>query len=918
MGCKKPSELQDISKKVQNKWINDKTLERYGFNEDPYMFQQMFDTVTGKLFEAGSSINSKDMKKMDIAIDGLIKDLKNPGILNNKIIDHIFIGRAAARRNPITARFYESITRANNFRSTHSSIMTENYNGMLSFLKEAILEYDGLNVSDYYGAGDNVGTYKVTDLAKPGKVQANRKANKRFAELNKKESAVYNKLKKGGSAGASAEMIALKEFLGNEGAVFQDFIDRVVADNDSGLRLKYRGQNKNRYIDRINNAAGRWSEIQEYSRLELVNSIKNLEQTVQLKYGGKTKSSDKLIEEYRKVRKQLEGFEGGYIPHYLLNLLGQSIELRDRIAEVKGVGSKTELDAIMTDYIVQTQKINTQLSDRLKGRKKENTEPFTRNPMLYADKYVKDVVRFNHTTYLDLAYMKGMKDLTKVIFKNPTDQAGQAAKVYKKILEDLHSRATGRGIKDNPHADNLARIITGSQFVMKLGFSPKAGAKNWTQRVLEWVKWGQGAKSAAKNEFSENKDYRSLLNQNFEKHGLQFVDISKITQGAITLADIKTKGIDYEKGELTYTDKRTVLDMVAEGVGKVAEKGATVTTLGKGLSMKSIENSNRRSTFQVAFFQRMQQLQRLEKFSGVNSKSNPELWAEMGRQAGNYAAKWTSVLHFDYNPAGKSKLLAGKIGGSMFQFMHYSKNMLDLQATFLKDYGRAIQAGDYFSHEAGAVFRMAVLHAAAQAGNAIFDFNLTQYVDNDTMSRIVDVFRWFGADEDEKLDMFYGKGAVGATGAVPLSDMVEVLNLGVAAGYWDMLADEESAVGMALGMREYDRIDDAEFAREVALMGNIELRRLTQQTIPMFAKSGIVGALRAEFGLWPGGTTFGMKSRDVRKKAMDNAESIGLTGMYQDITGQSLVKNKKGVKGKRKLGLTKDQRRKALKSLSGI
>ena len=37
MGCKKPSELQDISKKVQNKWINDKTLERYGFNEDPYM-----------------------------------------------------------------------------------------------------------------------------------------------------------------------------------------------------------------------------------------------------------------------------------------------------------------------------------------------------------------------------------------------------------------------------------------------------------------------------------------------------------------------------------------------------------------------------------------------------------------------------------------------------------------------------------------------------------------------------------------------------------------------------------------------------------------------------------------------------------------------------------------------------------------
>ena len=66
----------------------------------------------------------------------------------------------------------------------------------------------------------------------------------------------------------------------------------------------------------------------------------------------------------------------------------------------------------------------------------------------------------------------------------------------------------------------------------------------------------------------------------------------------------------------------------------------------------------------------------------------------------------------------------------------------------------------------------------------------------------------FSDDEEERKNAFYGKGLVGATGIVPLSDVVELHNLGAAAGYWELLADEESTAGWLMGLREYKSIDD--------------------------------------------------------------------------------------------------------------
>ena len=121
--------------------------------------------------------------------------------------------------------------------------------------------------------------------------------------------------------------------------------------------------------------------------------------------------------------------------------------------------------------------------------------------------------------------------------------------------------------------------------------------------------------------------------------------------------------------------------------------------------------------------------------------------------------------------------------------------------------------------------------------------------------------------EQAKRDAFYGKGIVGIAGLVPISDLIEIHNLGAAAGYWEMLAKEKSTAAWLAGFRKYKKIDNAEFVKEVAGMGSIELERILTRTLPALRHNNpLWSAVRAEFGLYPGTTTMGFKTRDLHKK----------------------------------------------------
>ena len=143
---------------------------------------------------------------------------------------------------------------------------------------------------------------------------------------------------------------------------------------------------------------------------------------------------------------------------------------------------------------------------------------------------------------------------------------------------------------------------------------------------------------------------------------------------------------------------------------------------------------------------------------------------------------------------------------------------------------------------------------------------LTTYVANDTLDWLMNFKDLFSEDEEVQKKAFYGKGALGAVGSVPLSDAMEVYNLGAAAGYWNLLSDEDETLGFLTGMREYKKIDNTEFAGSIAGMFNLETHRLITRTWPTLRNYGVMTALGQEFALYPGETTIGLNTRDLHKK----------------------------------------------------
>ena len=862
MACLKGSELWNETNKVEAKWAASKTLEKWGYTNDVSAFKTLFEASTGKLFETGENITPKDMKKMNVAIDRLEKDLRSPGILSNKVLRHFYVGSAKAMRNPLTNELYNELVNANEYRNSHTTAMKTSYKNMLTGLKEAMLESTDTPNSSY------IEQYKAGKITKD-----------LFEKLNKKERTHVLNLKNNKDIGFDQEIGQLWRFLEGEGVVFQDLMDLITGDR-SILEQKYRGQGKNKYIDKLGNAADAWNEVQQYAQKHLVRSISDLSDIINLKYGEKSRTAEFLTNEYKEIAKQLEKYEGGYVPHYVLDLLGQSMEIREKMGKTK---TDTERDNVLKDYLAKTKEINTSLINRLKPRKGDPVEYFSRNPMLYATKYIEQVIQFNHSTHVDKAYTKGLKQITEVILRNPDSKEADAARVYKSILTDLHASATGNNkVQDSPTLSNVTRLITSLQFTAKLGFSTRGALRNATQRFLNFSYFGPRKQRDAIKAYQGDTRYKDAMQNELNRHGLRFVDIAQVTEGAVTAHDLIAHGIDYENGILTYRDTQTILEKATVGAAKLSDFSSGLT--------KWAENKNRSSTFKVAFHTRAEQLKNLEQYT--NLRNNPKLEAELHRKAGNYAAKVTSLLHFEYSPFGKASIMQSKPGAILGQFQHYAFSFANLQAQMFKDYSRAMKAGDYFGPEAGRIVRLASIYAMAEAISVLMDVDFTSYVNNDTLDRANQMVQFLTTDEDDefyealktgKLDQyykkvrrskgsqeaFYGKGAVGALGLVPVSDLIEFHNLGVAAGYWNMLADENSTVGWLAGLREYKKIDDLEFAKETAGMLSIEMERLFRRTGPAFGHANPISAVpRAELGLYPGTTTLGVKTRHMRKKFM--------------------------------------------------
>ena len=918
MACLKPSELWKESDKMWNMWSKSKSIERWGLKDDLGAFKRMFESNTGKIFEAGEHITSLDIKKMQVGINDLNKSLGNPGILTNKFIKSFYVGSAKAMRNPYTQKFFNSLVNANEYRNSHTANMMGNFSNMVSKLKIGILEFDGIKGAELkVGSQEVTGNLQKRDVFKPSNIALKNQANAKIKKLDELESKYVAKLKNGEDVGTVNEMNHLFKYLEGEGAVFEDFMGLLTATDNTFLAKKYEGTRKDpklsNYINTLTEAASSWKEIQVEAKGHLIKSIGNVQKTIELKYGKDSRVAKRLIEEYESTKQQLVEHKGGYVPHFILNLLGQSLELRDKMS----VAKPEQVESIMQSYLSEMGSLNTRLSKRLApktGPDAPRNEYFTRNPLLYAEKYISQVVQFNHGSFIDMHYAENLHNITGTIFRNPGSKEAEAAKVYQNLLTDLYKKGNNLDRIEDGHADNITRLLTSLQFTAKLGFSTRGALRNWTQSLLNLSHFG-GLMTMDASQAYKHEGYKTAMETELNNHGLKFMDISQVTEGAVSNADLLARGINFDKGYLTKKESSDVLEtMTAAGV-KLADASSKLT--------KIAENKNRKLTFKIGFHKRVEQLKQLKDFADWGD--NPAVKDKMYRQAGNYAAKVTSLLHFEYARFGKADILNHPLGSILGQFGHYGMSYANWNTQLLKDYKRAYKAGDYRGEELGRIVKLGMIHSITELTSAATGIDFTSYIQHDTMDRASNLVQFLtGSTPAEiatgdmkkgrkakkaKLEAFHGKGLAGGLGLVPVADLVEIHNLGAAAGYWKMLADPGSTAAYLTGMRKYKRIDGKEFAGELAGMMSIQGERLLTRTGPAFTQRGnwMSNVLTAELGLYPGTTTLGVKTRDVRKKYLNKINPKKKSNFKRGALRYDVNRR-----------LSNNQRRSALNSLDGL
>jgi hypothetical protein len=922
MGCFKKSDLLTEKNIARDMWMSPKlhdsarTIEKWGFTDDRGLWKKFFEKATGKPHEIGIKMEASDYIKMQLYIQEqaeLMRDPKN--MSSDSVFKRLYIGRAKARLNPLLGNFYEAIRHASGYRTKHVNTMTSNFNDMINKFMDSIIEYDGFSA-------EHPMLEKIPGVKRY-------QAGKVFKTLNKKEQAYIINLKSGGKKGdrsASKDWGNIEAYLAGEGAVFQDFVDLVTDGSDGALKDKYREfENKGQYSNSLNQAMAAWRNIQEHGRKLTIDSLNQLSDQkktdnnsgiLEMKFGVGNKFVNKIAEEYKSIAKQLTEFEGGYIPHYVLDLFAGANEMREMMVETNNNPSKME--PFFRNYITQLESVNTNLIGRLKGRSKEQVEPFSRNPLLYADKYIAEVVRFNHSTFVEKAFVSGLKQFTEVILGNPGTAEAKAAKVYLEVFQEMFRDSKGLYGKETSHAEkNLDATVNALYYFSKIGASSRSPVRNAFQRIHHLTLFGLSEWNASRRA-KKNDSYDKMLTIEKDKHGFQFQDISKVTEGALDEVDFRALGIDYKEGMLTDSDSRSIGNLVAKWSQKLATASAqnfNIPGLQK-ISMAHVEFGNRSNGFDLAFYHRYNQLKNTDKYKDVVLARNKEgefidpRVKRLATEAGTYAEKIVEFVHGDYSTAGKADILKKKYGRFGFKFVHYKMFFLDFMNKLYKDAKRSVKAGDWNGPQVQKMLYLGAIQAIAEAGSLIGNFNLTTYMGNELVEQVKEAAKLFTGTEEEQEEAFYGGGIPSAIGAVPVVDFTRVFNAGVAHGLWKHFINPHSMVGKYVGFRDLDHMDDDEFQQELLRTGWVEGGRLVS-TFSTFAKHGVWPAIRQEFGLYPGQTALGIDTRKTRKKIQESEAYKKVSETYEKAFGIGLM-----PKETKRISLTDQQRRKALSSLA--
>ena len=592
-----------------------------------------------------------------------------------------------------------------------------------------------------------------------------------------------------------------------------------------------------------------------------------------LEITGDVDSSSRLKE----IGKRLEAnlmpkYKDGFFPHYVRDL---SAPFMDTI-----MPHLDDLNTATNPYVKTKGRtvneildgLNTRVTEHTKGRAEEGDYTYSRNFLNVMSSYIFDVNRFNYAAFMDKHFVDALGSVESIYRKN--GNTGGFAQNVVDYIQDLHGAANG-DTNISPKTRAFMRTLLGFEFISKLGVNPRAAARNFTQRLLDYVEWGPVMVNRMNKELKtmqftdktgKSIDSESYIQSVLKDAGLLFEEVSPelLESGLQEPASLfKMRRWNEEKGKFEIIEK--------SGIEKGAELVSSIAAKSSWLHRKA-ENSNRQHTFKVAYAQLHNWLSdnpAYRKQKADEGQTPDQINNRIRTVAENYAKSMVILNHFDYADYAKSKALRHPIGRFLGQFQHYTFEFFERNIRIAKEAKGDILMGKLMpgSDARGLqkAYRMALAYFMAPMVAAyLTGVNWSNIIEHDSWERLKQLFILMTGDDEEIKAAFYGKGPIISTfggavtsDALEIGQMLDLINL-----------DDPSYLTMITGLEKYDDDTSTDVGRKIGLL-NTFAGRAWDRYLPEVRKGRIGWAAQSELGFYPT-----KRARQAQKKEEPKARAV--------------------------------------------
>ena len=566
----------------------------------------------------------------------------------------------------------------------------------------------------------------------------------------------------------------------------------------------------------------------------------------------------------RMEAKYMPRYEEGFFPHYVRDMNAEFMDgMMEHFDNLQRVGNshdkkqkKTIKEVIEGMNLYINKHADPRSKDTETGRFGYN---YSRNFLNSVRNYISDVNRFNYISFMDGHMLESLTSVER-IFKTDGAAKGYAQNLVD-FITDMHS-ATNGDASISPKTRAWMRTLLGFEFISKLGVNPRAAARNWFQRLLDYVTWSPVQVKKSKEYLKtidlgkEGVSAEDHITSVLKKNGLLYEEVSpEFLESQLQAPASVFKLIEWNNETNKFEAvKKSRMERVADGISVAAGKASWLH--------RKAENSNRKHTFRLGYSQMHRWLSTPEFKNPLADagKTPAQIKARIKAAAENYAIRMVVMNHFDYADYAKSKALRSKVGKFAFQFQHFMFEFFERNMKILREskydilagkltsnpFSQAIKGGD--ASGLAQAYRMSFLYFLAPMLASVYSgVDFTNLVEHDTAQRLKQWATFFLGDDEEVAAAFYGKGPLISTFGGPITS--DAIDIGVMLDLIDL--DDDSIFTLIAGLESYDPYQSStDVTRSIRIL-NTFAGRAFERHIPLI-KTGKPGwAFQQEFGLYP-------------------------------------------------------------------